>query len=371
MKPRRHPLGVQMAAQYAAVTGLAGIVFVAVSFGIVERNTAGLTDALIGLGVITLAALGAGWGIARYALKPLRAVTAKAQQISATSLHQRIGLEGPDDELQQLATTIDALLARLEGSFERERRFVANASHEIRTPLAVTRTALELGLNASDATVEQLRQVIAQALGATARTETLAADLLLLAQSESAAVQRCDQFDLTELTREVLNDFISSATASDVDLHTDLSPTPMWGNAGLVDRLVVNLIDNAVRHNSQPGWIKVTTKATGNRAVLTVENLTVENPSGPADQESVDELFEPFHRGTASLAASGHGTPGHGLGLSIVRAIAISHGALWEARRIDNGHVFQVKICFAACASTNARPAGCSVVHNATHSPSL
>ncbi|MEL6983982.1 MAG: HAMP domain-containing protein, partial [Actinomycetota bacterium] len=132
---------VQMATQYALVTIVAGTAFVAVNFGVIERDTSGLTDALVGLGVITVAAAAAGWGIARYTLRPLRAVTATAQRISANTLDERIGLEGPDDELQQLATTIDALLARLEAGFERERRFVANASHEIRTPLAVTRTA--------------------------------------------------------------------------------------------------------------------------------------------------------------------------------------------------------------------------------------
>ncbi len=196
MKPRRQSLRTQMAAQYALVTLVTGLVFVAVNFGVVERNTTGLTDALVGVGVITLVAVGAGWGIAHYALRPLRVVTATAQQVSATSLHQRIGLIGPNDELQQLAATFDSLLARLEASFERERRFVANASHEIRTPLAVTRTSLELGLAARNPTVDELREVIAQALEATGRTETLAADLLLLAQSENGTTAPTDQFDL-------------------------------------------------------------------------------------------------------------------------------------------------------------------------------
>lgn len=339
MNPRRRTLRVQMALQYALITLCTGLVILAVNFGAVERDTGGLPDAIIGVGVITVVALATGWGIARYALRPLRAVTAKAKQISATSLHQRIGLEGPDDELQQLATTIDALLARLEASFERERRFVANASHEIRTPLAVTRTALELGLDSPTPTVDELRSVISQALDATARSETLAADLLLLAQSESVTVERLDQFDLAELANEVINDLTSSAVASDVEIFVDLASAPMQGNTGLIDRLIANLVDNAVRHNAAGGWVDVVTRPAGDHVILTVRNYS---PVSVA-QERIEELFEPFHRGADTPSAAGHG-----LGLSIVRAIALSHGARMRVGRNERGDVFQIEISFGS-----------------------
>jgi signal transduction histidine kinase len=148
-------------------------------------------------------ALAAGWFIAGQALRPLRAVTATAQRVSATTLDQRINLDGPQDELRQLADTIDALFARLQASFERERRFVANASHEIRTPLSVTRTTLEVGLAKPDPTIDDLRGVIQQALGATARSETLANDLLLLARSENLTTEGWDRFDLSDIAHEI------------------------------------------------------------------------------------------------------------------------------------------------------------------------
>ncbi|MFV0524997.1 MAG: ATP-binding protein [Acidimicrobiales bacterium] len=340
MKARRHTLRVQIASQFAAVTLATGLAFMAVNFGVVEEDTTGLREALIGIAVVTVVAIAAGWGIAPYVLRPVRAVTARAQKISATNLHQRIGLQGPDDELQQLASTIDALLCRLEASFERERRFVANASHEIRTPLAVTRATLELGLNDTDGTVEELREVIAEALEATSRTETLAADLLLLARNESVAVERDDYLDLAELTRAVVDDLTYAADDTDVTITAHLSSAPMWGKAGLVDRLIANLVDNAIRHNAPSGWIDITTSSADDHALLIVRNhssATIRDPIG--------ELFEPFHRGPAS---PGRSPTGHGLGLSIVQAIALSHNARVSAGHDSAENTFEVKVAFAA-----------------------
>ena len=339
MKPRRHPLRIQLAGLYAGVFLAAGLVFIAVNFGIIERDDSGLIDAIIGIGVITVVALTAGWFIAGQALRPLRAVTATAQQVSATTLDQRIDLDGPDDELRELADTIDALFARLEASFERERRFVANASHEIRTPLAVTRTALEVGLAKPDATVGELRGVIRQALGATARSEALASDLLLLARSENLATEPRDQFDLAELAREIAADLAGPAQDAGLELRADLQPAPMTGIAGLVDRLVANLVDNAIRHNTSPGWVTVTTRAAGDDAIVTVRNRCQAATPGPTDK-----LFEPFHRGPAP--ASGSPPAGHGLGLSIVRAIAEGHRAQLRAGYADDPTVFEIEVRF-------------------------
>jgi signal transduction histidine kinase len=339
VKARRRPLRMQMAEIYAGVFLAAGLAFIAVNFGIIERGDSGegLIDALIGIGVITVVALAAGWFIAGQALRPLRAVTATAQRVSATTLDQRINLDGPRDELRELADTIDALLARLEASFERERRFVANASHEIRTPLAVTRTALEVGLAKPDPTIDELRGVIRQALGATARSETLANDLLLLARSENLTPQGRDRFDLGELAREITTELAGPARDAGVELRADLRPAPMTGITGLVDRLVVNLVDNAIRHNASPGWATVTTRATDDHAVITVRNPCQAPTPGPADR-----LFEAFHRGPAPRSGS---PAGHGLGLSIVRAIAEGHDAQLRAAYTD-GTVFEIEVRF-------------------------
>jgi signal transduction histidine kinase len=331
-----------MAAQYAGITLLTGIAIIVVNFGAVERNTAGLADAVIGVALITVVAVAAGWGIAHVALRPLREVTAVTKQISASNLHQRIGLEGPNDELHQLASTIDDLLTRLEAGFDRERRFVANASHEIRTPLAVTRAALELGLNSANPTVTDLQAVIAQALDATGRSETLAADLLLLAQSESVAVERGEWFDLGQLAADVVNDVASGPGRADIIVTLDLEPALMWGNPGLIDRLVANLVDNAVRYTGPSGWITVSTKADDEGAHLVVRNHT----AGPGG-EPVEELFEPFRRGAPTGGERSASGAGHGLGLSIVRAIARSHGAEPIARRSPAGDTFEVELHFA------------------------
>jgi signal transduction histidine kinase len=336
---RRRPLRVEMAVLHAGVFLAAGLLFIAVNFGIIEDDDSGLIQAVIGIGVITVVALAAGWFIAGQALRPLRAVTATAQQVSATTLDQRIDLHGPDDELRELADTIDALLARLEASFERERRFVANASHEIRTPLAVTRTALEVGMAKPHPTVDELRSVIRQALGATARSEALANDLLLLARSENLATEPRDRFDLGELAREVTADLAGPARDADVELHTDLQPAPMTGIAGLVDRLVGNLVDNAIRHNTSPGWASVTTRAASDEAIVEVRNGCASATAGPTD-----ERFEPFRRGPAPR--SGSQPAGHGLGLSIVRAIAEGHGAQLRAAYVDDRTVFLIEVRF-------------------------
>ena len=341
MRPRRRPLRVEMAVLHAEMFLAAGLVYVAVSFGVFEDDNSGMIDAIVGIGVITVVAIAAGWIIAGQALRPLRAVTATAQQISATTLDQRIDLHGPDDELRELADTIDALLARLEASFERERRFVANASHEIRTPLAVTRTVLEVGLAKPEPTADDLRNVIQQALGATARSEALANDLLLLARSENLATEPRDRFDLDELVRAVTADLAGPARDADIELRTDLQPAPMTGIAGLIDRLVINLVDNAIHHNSSPGWASVTTRTEGDDAILEVRNRCAPATPGPTT-----ELFEPFRRGPAPSAGSR--PAGHGLGLSIVRAIAEGHSAQLRAAYTENRTAFEIEVRFPA-----------------------
>jgi signal transduction histidine kinase len=343
VSPRRFSLRVSVAVLHAAVFAVAGLVFIVVNFGLVESsasedNDSGLVDAVIGIGALTAVALAAGWFIAGQALRPLRAVTATAQRISATTLDQRIALGGPDDELKELADTIDALLARLEASFGRERRFVANASHELRTPLAVTRTALELGLAQPNPTADDLRDVMRQALRATGRSEALSNELLLLARSENLAGEPREHFDLGELVGEVVDHLIGAAAEAGVALRSDRQPAPVFGIPGLIDRLVVNLVDNAIRHNVEHGWVHVTTRVSNGTAIVDVRNTCL-----PVQQVAVDELFEPFRRGPGG---SGSTPAGHGLGLSIVRAIADGHGADVRAAYVEGGTEFEIRVEF-------------------------
>jgi signal transduction histidine kinase len=337
---RRVRVRTRLALLYASVyLGLTGL-YIAVNFGIIERfngdGDSGLLDAISGVLVATAVALPAVWLIAGRALRPIRTITAAAQRISAANLGERIALDGPDDELKELADTIDALLDRLEGSFHREHQFVANASHELRTPLAVTRTALELSRQDPAAA-----ELIDQALRSTARSETLVNDLLLLARSEDLDRGHWETFDLADLAREVTDDLASRAAAAGISVRTKLGPASLTGNAGLIDRLVANLVDNAIRHNAtlhnaEDGFVEVRTWQDAESS-----RLRVTNSCAAVDPASAETLFEPFQRGAGRTG--GQQPPGHGLGLSIVRAIAEGHHGEVRATFGDGGSRFEVE----------------------------
>jgi signal transduction histidine kinase len=219
---------------------------------------------------------------------------------------------------------LDDLLARLEASFEAQRRFVANASHELRTPLTVERTLLQVALadpNASEAT---LRATCQEILACGEDHERLLESLLTLASSERGLIHR-EPLDLSRLAQHVLLAPRPDIQRNRLDLSTNLEPAPVSGDPALIERLVANLVDNAVRYNHPDGEIEVRTSAANGHAVLSVAN------TGPVvRQEETDRIFEPFQRlgGGRAARADGH----HGLGLSIVRAIAVAHGAEVAAR---------------------------------------
>jgi signal transduction histidine kinase len=342
----RHRLRMRtkLAVAYAFVSLVAGVAFVFIDFGLVDRiddddGTGDLAEAVTGLTVIVAAGVIGGWIVAGRALRPLRSVTTTTQRISAATLDERISLDGPDDELKEMADTVDALLARLEASFTRERRFVANASHELRTPLAVTRSALEVGLGRGHSSDGELRDAMSQALRATARSEALVNDLLLLARSEALDPGTWEPFDLAALAREVVDHFARRAADAGVAVRADLGPAPVCGVPGLLDRFLVNLVDNAIGHNVDGGRVEVHTAFDGTRAALTVANTCAEPPD-----TAVDTLFEAFQRGPNP--AHGQRPPGHGLGLSIVRAIAVGHRADLGATLLADGTRFQVDVTF-------------------------
>ncbi|MFE6838751.1 sensor histidine kinase [Streptomyces sp. NPDC057705] len=277
-----------------------------------------LVQSGIALALMLVVSIVLGWIVAGRMLRPLRTITATAQEISATSLHQRLALEGPCDELRELGDTFDGLLSRLETSFEAHRQFVANASHELRTPLARQRALGQVALSDPEATVESLREAHERILATGAQQERLIEALLTLARS-NAGIEVRRPFDLTEIAREVVDARAAEADLRTVKIHTSLAAAVALGHRPLAERLVVNLVDNALRHNTPHGEVRVTTGTVDGHAVLTVANT-----GPPVPPEAVDRLFQPFQRLGVTRAAR---TEGLGLGLSIVQAIAHAHDA--------------------------------------------
>jgi signal transduction histidine kinase len=280
-----------------------------------------LIFSLASLGGIGIAAGVFGWLLAGRALQPLHAVTATARRIADHNLHERISLAGPDDEIKELADTFDAMLERLDRAFDGHQRFVADASHELRTPLAINRTLIEVALE-DPAVPDSTRRLGETLLAVNHRHERLIDGLLVLASSEQS-VEKHSRADLSVITDRVLASADGRARQAGVRLSSKLAPAPVTGDTALLDRLVGNLVDNALRYNVvEGGWVHVTVAGGGGSARLTVQNS---GPVVPPDE--VNGLFERFrrlerdehHNGSQSIVG------GAGLGLSIVRSVAAAH----------------------------------------------
>jgi signal transduction histidine kinase len=282
----------------------------------------------IALAITAVAAVVLGWFVAGRVLRPLSAITASARRISASSLHERLSLRGPDDELKDLSDTLDDLFARLEASFDAQRRFAANASHELRTPLTRERALLEVTRADPAATTGTWQAVSRDLLAFNAEQERLIEALLTLASSEADLSQR-EPADLAAITSTVLAVPRPEIDCLGLNVHADIQPAIFDGDPLLVQQLVTNLIDNAVRHNIPGGEIQITTMASRAGAVLSVASSGAVIPAA-----DVDRLFQPFQRlGPRRARRDG----GHGLGLAIVRAIATAHAATITARPRPGG----------------------------------
>jgi signal transduction histidine kinase len=308
-----------------------------------------LTQSGLALAAMTALAIALAWLTVGRALHPLRAMKRATQRITEHNLDERLGLSGPGDEVKDLADTIDGLLARLETAFEAQRRFVASASHELRTPLTLNRALLEVALADPDAGAGDLRATCEELLAAGEHQERLVEALLTLATSERG-LDRRDPFDLAVTTRRALAPHRAEAERRGLKLSAWFGHAAVLGDPDLTERMAANLIDNAIRYNLPGGRVEVRTEtgtgtetragtetgtgtetragagagADDDHAVLTVANT---GPPVPADQ--VDQLFQPFRRLTADRTSH---PDGHGLGLSIVRAIATAHDARLEVR---------------------------------------
>jgi signal transduction histidine kinase len=280
------------------------------------------------LAVMAVLSLALGWLIAGRLLRPLRIITATARDISARNLDQRLGLDGPRDEIRELGDTLDGLLGRLEASFRAQRHFIANASHELRTPLTAERTLLQVALADPGATAPALRSTCQQLLVLGEQQERLIEALLTLATSERG-IERWEPFDLAAMAGQVILGRRQEAERRDIRISATLSAAPATGDPSLVESLVANLVDNAIRHNRDGGRVEISTAITDGLAVVSVSNTGSPVPSG-----EVDRLFQPFQRlGTERVRPAG----GHGLGLAIVRAIAGVHGAALTAHARPQG----------------------------------
>jgi signal transduction histidine kinase len=305
-----------------------------------------LIDAPIALAIVTLIALALGWFVAGRVLRPLAVITTAARRISASSLHQRLALRGPDDELKALGDTLDELFERLEASFDAQRNFVANASHELRTPITRDRALLQVALDDPCTTAETWRAVAAEVLASNAEQEGVLEALLTLASSQGGLDER-EPVDLAAVTGEVLLAARPEAARQGLSVDVATKRASVLGDKVLARRLVVNLVDNAMRHNVAGGKVEVSIGTRDGRAVLAVAN------TGPVvPPEAVDRLFQPFLRLDGRLVRHDNG---HGLGLSIVDAIATAHGAEITASARTGGGL-SIEVAFPA-APTGPPPA--------------
>ncbi|EGX56229.1 two-component system sensor kinase [Streptomyces zinciresistens K42] len=281
--------------------------------------------ALLGLAVIAFAF---GYAMAGRVLSPLGRITRTARAVAGSDLSRRIELDGPDDELKELADTFDEMLERLQRAFTAQQRFVGNASHELRTPLAINRTLLEVHLSDPTAPVE-LQQLGKTLLATNERSEQLVEGLLLLARSDNQVVDR-KPVDLAEVAGQAVDQVHAEAEAKGVVIRGLQKPAVVQGNGVLLERIALNLVQNAVRYNvPEGGWVEVTTDVEHGQAVLVVSNT---GPVVPAYE--IDNLFEPFTRLRTERTGSDRGV---GLGLSIVRSVARAHGGHIAARPREGG----------------------------------
>ncbi|MGD0703449.1 MAG: HAMP domain-containing sensor histidine kinase [Trebonia sp.] len=322
----RMPLAASQAAALSAAQRAKALANVQVQVHYDERQI--LIICAIALAVIAVAAAAIGWIIAGRVLRPLSTITAAARRIAASSLHERLALRGPDDELRELGDTLDSLFARLEASFDAQRRFAANASHELRTPLTRERTLLQVTLADPASTTDTWQAVSRQLLASNAEQERLIEALLTLASGE-AGTGESEPLDLAAISSEAAAAACPAISRLGLHVQTDILPAILDGDPLLVRQLVTNLIDNAIRHNIPGGDIRIATKTIGDRAVLSVTN-----PGQVIPAAEVDRLFQPFQRFAPRLARR---DGGHGLGLSIVRAIATAHGATIDAKPRPGG----------------------------------
>lgn len=283
-----------------------------------QQSSQLLVGSLIALVVMAVVSLPLGRALASRVLRPLRLITAATQRISAENLHQRLALDGPADEVKELADTIDGLLERLESSFAAQRRFVGNASHELRTPLATIRASLDVAVAKPDPAAQTVALADRLRTGLD-RVDHLLDGFLVLARAQHGALLDRAPVSLGELAEGALTARAADIAAKSLTIDGEMEPNA-WtpGSPPLLSRMVENVVDNAIVHNQEGGWIRISTGLDGTEA-----RLVVETGGRVLDQDQVDRLTQPFERLGADRTGSEERS---GLGLSIVAAIVTAHG---------------------------------------------
>jgi signal transduction histidine kinase len=272
----------------------------------------------IGLGIMAMVAVALGWLVAGRFLKPVRTITANAREITASNLHERLHLTGPNDELKELADTVDGLLDRLERSFAFQRQFVANASHELRTPLAAMRASLDVAMAKPGPVSPHIGTLADRLRTELDHVDRLLASFLTLAQTQHGPLGDEATVSLAELAAVAMRRRADAIAAMSISVEERFSDAWVAGSKTLLSRMVDNVVDNAIGHNHRGGWVRVTAAVKGHLAYFVVEN------GGPVlDPREVMQLTQPFRRIGAERTGSDRGT---GLGLAIVASIAEVHG---------------------------------------------
>jgi signal transduction histidine kinase len=275
-------------------------------------------SSVIALSEVTVVSVAVGWLVAGRVLRPLREMTATTRRISADNLHERLAIHGPGDELKDLADTIDALLERLDGAFAAQRRFVANASHELRTPLATMRVSVDVAAAKPGPVPPETITLAGQVRAELDKVDELLDGLLVLARAQHGVLPGRAVFPLDYTVSAALASRDGTIAARNLTVQ-HIGGDGVWveGSQPLLRRMADNVIGNAVSHNRDGGWIRITTQADGDTA-----RLIVENGGDILDPAQVAGLAQPFRRLGADRTGSDNGT---GLGLSIVAAIAEAH----------------------------------------------
>ncbi len=305
--------------------------FIAAGAGPIDQRDSELAAlrlaSAIGLGVLLIVSVGLGWMVSGRALRPVRSITEAARRASELRLGQRLALAGPDDEFKQLADTFDVMLERLDAAFTSQKRFVANAAHELRTPLTAMRTAIDVTLSKPARTPLQLEAMAEKVRRSVERAEATVEALLTLATTELGPTGQ-DTIDLAAAAEDALDVTHPAIDQRRIKVEAALAPAVARGDRVLLERMIANLVENAVRHNVPCGWIAIRTTQRADGATFEIENT---GPSIPAEQ--IPTLFEPFGHGKQRLNHS----DGVGLGLSIANAIARAHNATIAARPRSSG----------------------------------
>jgi signal transduction histidine kinase len=288
-----------------------------------------LIESGVALAVMAVASTLLGWFVAGRVLKPLHTIATTVQQITATNLHQRLALEGPDDELKVLGATFDDLLSRLESSFDAQRRFIANASHELRTPLTMIRTAVDVATGKPAPPPPEVHALAGKIRPGLDKADQLMDSFLTLARVDHTPVAQDASVNLDRVVTDAIAAHAQTVTDLGLDVEQSLRSIPVRGSHVLLTHLVNNIIDNAVRHNEANGWIRVVTE-TDTASV----RLIVDTGGRVLDERLVRDLAQPFRRIGADRTGSDNGV---GLGLSIVAAIATAHHGILDLQARESG----------------------------------